>query len=79
MGEKIENLGIEKEKNWLYYARSDGGRLSVYRSRMNRSGGAGMDEPEREKLVDTDIDPDYDRYLYYVDGDGDLARAERPN
>lgn len=76
MGEKIENLGIEKEQGWLYYAKNKGGNLAVYRSKMNRGGGK-MDNPKREELEVTDIEPDYDQYIYYVDADGDLARAKR--
>ncbi|MBS1263894.1 MAG: hypothetical protein MAG715_01089 [Methanonatronarchaeales archaeon] len=76
MGKKIERLGITKEKGWLYYAKNKGGRLAVYRSKMNRGGGK-MSSPKREELKVTRITPDYDKYIYYVDGDGDLARAPR--
>lgn len=76
MGEKLKELGIEKEEGWLYYASNSDGKLAVYRSKMNRGGGK-MDEPQREELEVTDIDPDYEEYIYYVDGDGDLGRAKR--
>lgn len=76
MGEKLKELDIKKEKGWLYYASNKNGKLAVYRSKMNRGGGK-MDNPEQEELVVTDLDPDYSKYIYYVDGDGDLARAKR--
>ncbi len=78
MGEKIKELDIEKEENWLYYAKNVDGTLSVFRSKMNRGGGK-MDNPEREELYDVGIKPNYEKYIYYIDGDGDLARAERKN
>jgi len=76
MGETIKELGIEKEEGWLYYVKNKGGKLAVYRSKMNRGGGK-MDNPKRETLVETDIEPDYSEYIYYLDGNGDLGRAER--
>lgn len=76
MGEKLKELDVQKEQGWLYYARNKDGNLAVYRSKMNRGGGK-MDEPQQEELVVTDIKPDYSEYIYYVDGDGDLARAKR--
>jgi len=78
LGEKLEELDIEKESGWLYYAKNVDGTLSVFRSKMNRGGGK-MDNPEREEIKSTDLKPDYSKYIYYVDGDGDIARAERKN
>ncbi|PTD94622.1 hypothetical protein C9439_02045 [archaeon SCG-AAA382B04] len=78
MGEKIKDLDVSKEDEWLYYAKEKGGTLRVFRSKMNRGGGK-MENPKREELVDTGVRPNYDKYIYYVDNEGNLGRAERKN
>jgi hypothetical protein len=70
MPEKIARLGIERDIDLLYFIKSG----DVWGARRRRPG----DRPQAAFLVAAaGIEMDYDRFLYYLDGDGDIARQER--
>ena len=69
-GEKIVKTGIKRDKDTLYWVGADG----VYGKRRKMPG---MPDGKKQKVVPHDLTLDYSKYLYYVDGDGDVARKER--
>lgn len=77
MTEKVAELGIQKEKGWLYYAKPKDDKMTVCRSKMNREGAQGMEKKQREEIELVDHTPEYQKYIYYVDKDGDLSRSKR--
>lgn len=63
---KVERIGIKKQRGFLYYLKGD----AVWRSPMKpRTGKA-------ERVAKTTFTRD-DRFLYFVDSDGDVACAPR--
>jgi hypothetical protein len=64
--EKVKETNLTKESGYLYYLK--GG--NVWRSPMknNKTGVKGMVE-------ETNVQTDYDNYLYFIDKDGDVART----
>jgi hypothetical protein len=70
MGEKISRTGIKRENDLMYYIKS-GDVWAVPRKRP------GMPKGKASKVAAAGIDMDYSKYLYYLDGDGDVARKER--
>ena len=69
MAEKVAKLGLERDKDHILYVK-DGG---VWRVRRKQ---AGMPKGKPEKLADGGFEMDYS-YIYFVDKDGDVARAKR--
>ena len=70
MSDKIARLGIERDNNLMYYIKN-GDVWAVPRKQP------GQPKGKPEKVAATNLDLDYSRYLYYLDGDGDVARKER--
>ncbi|OKY77962.1 MAG: hypothetical protein BTN85_0440 [Candidatus Methanohalarchaeum thermophilum] len=73
LAEKIKELDLEKEKGWIYFVEKKGKTLSVYKSKMNKGKDDG--DLEKKEIKETDIKPDFDSYLYYIDKEGDLVRS----
>ncbi len=69
MAEKVAKLGVSREKDFMYYVK-DGGVWKVQRKQP----GAPKGRPE--KVADGGFEMDTN-YIYFVDRDGDVARAKR--
>src|SRR6478609_10789316 len=69
MAEKVAKLGVEREKDFMYFVK-DGEVWKVQRKQP------GMPKGRPEKVVDGGFEIDTD-YIYFVDRDGDVARAKR--
>ena len=70
MSDKIARLGIERDNDLMYYIKN-GDVWAVPRKQP------GQPKGKATKVAATNLDLDYSRYLYYLDGDGDVARKER--
>src|SRR5579862_8179868 len=70
MGEKIAKLGIKRDNDMMYYIKS-GDVWATPRKKPNQPKG------KAAKVANAGIEMDYSKYLYYLDGDGDVARKER--
>jgi len=70
MGEKIAKLGIKRDNDLMYYIKKG----DVWATPRKRPG---QPKGKASKVADAGIDMDYSKYLYYLDGDGDVARKER--
>src|SRR5947208_621867 len=69
MAEKVAKLGIGREKDFMYYVK-DGGVWKVQRKQP------GVPKGRPEKVEDGGFEMDTN-YIYFVDRDGDVARAKR--
>jgi hypothetical protein len=70
MGEKIAKLGIKRDNDMMYYIK--GG--DVWATPRKKPG---QPKGKAAKVAAAGIEMDYSKYLYYLDGDGDIARKER--
>src|ERR1700704_5883704 len=70
MGEKIAKTGIKRDNDLMYYIK--GG--DVWATPRKKPG---QPKGKATKVANTAIELDYSKYLYFVDGDGDVARKER--
>jgi len=70
MGEKIAKLKIKRDNDLMYYIKNG----DVWATPRKRPG---QPKGRASKVADAGIDMDYSKYLYYLDGDGDVARKER--
>ena len=70
MGEKIAKLGIKRDNDMMYYIK--GG--DVWATARKKPG---QPKGKAAKVAAAGIEMDYSKYLYYLDGDGDVARKER--
>lgn len=71
MSDKIARLGIERDNDLMYYIKSDGAVWATPRKRP------GQPKGKPRKVADTGLDLDYSQYIYFLDGDGDVARKGR--
>jgi len=69
MAEKVAKLGVEREKDFMYYVK-DGEVWKVQRKQP------GVPKGRPEKVADGGFEVDTN-YIYFVDRDGDVARAKR--
>ena len=69
MAEKVAKLGVEREKDFMYYVK-DGKVCKVQRKQP------GVPKGRPEKVADGGFEVDTN-YIYFVDRDGDVARAKR--
>ena len=69
MAEKVAKLGVSHEKDFMYYVK-DGGVWKVQRKQP------GVPKGRPEKVADGGFEMDTN-YIYFVDRDGDVARAKR--
>jgi hypothetical protein len=70
MGEKIAKTGIKRDNDLMYYVKSG----DVWATPRKKPG---QPKGKAAKVANAGIEMDYSKYLYYVDGDGDVARKER--
>ena len=70
MAEKIAKTGIKRDNDLMYYIKK-GDVWATPRKKPNQPKG------KASKVADASIEMDYSKYLYYLDGDGDVARKER--
>ena len=70
MSEKIARLGIERDNDMMYYIK--GGDVWATPRKQ-----PGKPKGKAQKVAATGIELDYSKYLYFVDGDGDVARKAR--
>ncbi|HTJ42743.1 MAG TPA: hypothetical protein VL463_11655 [Kofleriaceae bacterium] len=70
MGEKIAKTGIKRDNTMMYYIKG-GDVWAVPRKQP------GQPKGKAAKVASAGIEMDYSKYLYYLDGDGDVARKER--
>jgi len=70
MGEKIFKTGIKRDNDLMYYIK--GG--DVWATPRKKPG---QPKGKAQKVATAGIEMDYSKYLYYLDGDGDVARKER--
>jgi hypothetical protein len=70
MGEKIAKTGIKRDNDLMYYIKN-GDVWATPRKKPNQPKG------KAAKVQVAGVDMDYSKYLYYLDGDGDVARKER--
>ena len=69
MAEKVAKLGVSREKDFMYYVK-DGEVWKVQRKQP------GVPKGRPEKVADGGFQVDTN-YIYFVDRDGDVARANR--
>src|SRR4029453_8396278 len=69
MAEKVAKLGVSREKDFMYLVK-DGGVWKVQRKQP------GVPKGRPEKVADGGFEMDTN-YIYFVDRDGDVARAKR--
>ena len=69
MAEKVAKLSVEREKDFMYYVK-DGEVWKVQRKQP------GVPKGRPEKVADGGFEVDTN-YIYFVDRDGDVARAKR--
>ena len=70
MGEKIAKLGIKRDNDLMYYIKNG----DVWATPRKKPG---QPKGKAAKVAAAGIEMDYSKYLYYLDGDGDVARKER--
>src|SRR3954462_15193637 len=70
MGEKIAKTGIKRDNDLMYYIKS-GDAWATPRKKPGQPKGKAFFKQK------TAYEMDYSKYLYYLDGDGDVARKER--
>jgi hypothetical protein len=70
MGEKIAKLGIKRDNDLMYYIKN-GDVWATPRKKPNQPKG------KAAKVAAAGVEMDYSKFLYYLDGDGDVARKER--
>jgi hypothetical protein len=70
MGDKIAKTGIKRDNELMYYIKG-GDVWAVPRKKPGQPKGKAV------KVAAPGIEMDYSKYLYFLDGDGDVARKER--
>ena len=70
MAEKIARLGIERDNDLMYYIKNG----DVWATPRKK---AGQPKGKPQKVASAGVDLDYSQYIYFLDGDGDVARKAR--
>ena len=70
MSEKIARLGIERDNDMMYYIK--GGDVWATPRKQ-----PGKPKGKPQKVAAAGLELDYSKYLYFLDGDGDVARKAR--
>lgn len=70
MGEKIAKLGIKRDNDMMYYIKNG----DVWATPRKKPG---QPKGKAAKVANAGVEMDYSKFLYYLDGDGDVARKER--
>ncbi|MDD5222706.1 MAG: hypothetical protein PHE84_01835 [bacterium] len=72
MAQKVEKVGVKREKGWLYYIDKQG---NVSRKKMARGGAKKQNLGKAEVVSKTGIKREAG-YLYFIDKQGDISRAK---
>jgi hypothetical protein len=72
MADKVAKLSIQRDNDFMYYIKKG----DVWRSPRKKAG-AGSAKGKAEKVASAGVTLDYAKYIYYLDGDGDIAREAR--
>ena len=70
MSDKIARLGIERDNDLMYYIKNG----DVWATPRKQKG---QPKGKPTNVAATGLEMDYSKYIYYLDGDGDVARKER--
>ena len=70
MADKVAKTGISRDNNFMYYIKN-GDVWQVPRKKP------GQPKGKASKVTSAGIDMDYGKYIYFLDGDGDIARQAR--
>ena len=70
MSEKIAKLGIKRDNDLMYYIKTG----DVWATPRKKPG---QPKGKAAKVAAAGVEMDYSKYLYYLDGDGDVARQAR--
>ncbi len=70
MSDKIARLGIERDNDMMYYIKNG----DVWATPRKQKG---QPKGKPVKVAATGLEMDYSKYIYYLDGDGDVARKAR--
>ena len=70
MSDKIARLGIERDNDLMYYIK--GGDVWATPRKQK-----GQPKGKARKIAAAGIELDYSNYIYFLDGDGDVARKAR--
>jgi hypothetical protein len=73
MAEKVAKIGINREKDMMYYLKG-ADNLVVWATPRKKPGQTA--KGKAQKIQDGGITRE-SGYLYFIDGDGDIARAKR--
>ena len=70
MAQKVVRLGIKRDTDYLYYISGS----SLCRKRRKQPG---VPIGREEKVAALDVELDRQNFIYFLDKDGDVARAKR--
>jgi len=70
MAEKVAKTGIKRDNEFMYYIKKG----DVWRVPRKKPG---QPKGKAEKVSNAGIDMDYGKFIYFLDGDGDIARQAR--
>ena len=70
MSDKIARLGIERDNDLMYYIKNG----DVWATPRKQKG---QPKGKAKKIAAAGLELDYSRFIYYLDGDGDVARKAR--
>ena len=70
MSDKIARLGIVRDNDMMYYIKNG----DVWATPRKQKG---QPKGKAQKIESTGLALDYSKYIYYLDGDGDVARKAR--
>lgn len=70
MSDKIARLGIERDNDMMYYIKNGDVWATPRKQR-------GQPKGKARKVAAAGLEMDYSKYIYYLDGDGDVARKAR--
>jgi len=70
MADKVAKTGITRDNNFMYFIKKG----DVWRVPRKKPG---QPKGKAEKVSAAGIEMDYGKYIYFLDGDGDIARQAR--
>lgn len=70
MAEKVAKTGISRDNNFMYYIKKG----DVWRVPRKQPG---QPKGKAEKVSSAGVEMDYGKFIYFLDGDGDIARQAR--
>ena len=70
MADKVAKLSIQRDNDFMYFIKKG----DVWRVPRKKPG---QPKGKSEKVAAAGVEMDYGKYIYFLDGDGDIARKER--